>query len=231
MAKPRTRTAIKALNYVAQCGVCKLSLKKKDLHQRILNSRKFFPSNKQAETIQSIADYYGIGYLSLIRHIKNHVAINPEEVLATEMQRLANRADAQDKLEAMPTYNAGPQPGEVWNDVIQKAKEGLEDGTIKLTANHLLKAAKDKSDFEIKKKNQDMAIQEMMWHFASGEAKNSTNYDRRIIEGGQSEDYNPAEIFAGIAPEGEERPSDLHSGATGDATPPRTDTVLEGDDF
>lgn len=231
MAKPRTRTAVKSLNYVPRCDVCKLSLKKKDLHQRILNSRKFFPSNKQAETIQAIADSYKIGYISLIRHIKNHVAINPEEVLEAEMQRLANRADAQNKLEAMPTYSAGPVPTDVWNDVIEKAKEGLEDGTIKLTANHLLKAAKDKSDFEIKKKNQDMAIQEMMWHFASGEALGATKYDRRIIEGGTGEDYDPTSVFAAIADTGEERSSGVHPGATGDAPAPRTNTVLEGDDF
>ena len=231
MAKPHTRTAVKSLNFEHRCSHCQYSLKHKDFHNRILNCRKFFPSNKQAETIQAIADAYNLNYITLIRHITNHVAIDPEEILATEMQRLTNRADAQDKLEAMPTYTAGPVPADVWNDVIEKARVGLDDGTIKLTANHLLKAAKDKSDFEIKKKNQDMAIQEMMWHFASGEAKNSTSYDRRIIESGTGTDYDPATIFAGIAPEGEERSSSIHPGVAGDATAPRTDTVLEGDDF
>jgi hypothetical protein len=194
----------------------------------VLNSKKFFPSNKGAETIKAIADAYKINYVSLVRHISNHIAVNVDELAEMEMDRIAKRSEAQ--VEVLQ-YQEGQKATDVWNDVMEKARVGLEDGSIKLTANHLLKAAKDKSDFEIKKKNQDMAIQEMMWHFASGEALGSTKYDKRIIQGEEAESYNPTEIFAGLASEGETRPSDLHSGTTGDAPAPRTDKVLEGDDF
>lgn len=223
-------SAIKGLQYEPRCTVCQYTATNKKFHNRILASRKFFPSNKQAETLKFIADTYKFEYITLTRHVQKHVVLNPEEVLESEMSRLSKRAEASVQLNQLE-YNGGPKATDVWNEVMEKAREGLEDGTIKLNANHLLKAAKDKSDFEIKKKNQDMAIQEMMWHFASGEALGSTNYDRRVIQGETADDYDPTEVFARFIDQGEDGSSSVHPGTTGDASSSRSDKVLEGDDF
>lgn len=228
MANIRRSTALKSLKYSSRCPACQISAKNPALHKRILASTKF-SSIPGAETLKDIAKAYKLGYHNFLgTHIAKHVALNPDEMSTNEMKRIAERAEVKSTI---MQYDAGVKATDVWDDVITQAREGLKDGSIKLNANHLLKAAKDKTDFEIKKKNQDMAIQEMMWHFASGEAKGSTEYDRRVIEGEAKDDYDPTAIFAGLAPEGPSRPSDIHSGTTGDAPTPRTDQVLEGDDF
>lgn len=229
MGRTFARTQLKSLHYEKKCKVCNISIKNKKVHERILNSKKFFPSSRDAETLKSISDDTGIDYVNLQRHVQRHIAQSPDELSEAEMDRIVRRTE---KAAVIQDYDAGARATDVWNEVIEKAKEGLKDGSMKLTANHLLKAAKDKSDYEIKKKNQDMAIQEMMWHFASGEALGSTEYDkRRIIEGEAPDTYDPTQVFAGFIDEGASRSSDIHPGVSGDATSPRSSEVLEGDDF
>jgi hypothetical protein len=120
----------------------------------------------------------------------------------------------------------------VWDEVITAAREGIASGDIKLNANHLLKAAKDKTDYNIKKTGQKMQMMEMIAHFASGEYIGSTQYDeRRFVEGETATAYNAAEITAGGALEGAFGPNTVHHGDVGDAAAPRTSEVPEGDDF
>lgn len=229
MTKSFTRTPKKQLHYQKLCKLCNMSVKNKKVHEMIINSRKFYPGNKDAVPLKEVARNLNVHYNSMIRHVTKHVAVSPDELSEREMDRIIRRND---KASTIQEYDAGAKATDVWNEVIEKAKVGLQDGSIKLTANHLLKAAKDKSDYEIKKKSQDMAIQEMMWHFASGEALGSTQYDtRRIIEGEEGEAYDPTQVFAGFIDEGETRSSGVHPGTTGDAPTPRSSEILDGDDF
>lgn len=234
------RSKVKHLRFEVRCLVCQRAAHSTRFHKDVINSRHFFPNNKEALSLLEISKQHNVNYNSLLRHIKNHVTIDPEELTNMEMERIATRQEKQSKLEEARSLGQVSQefgvvvktsPTDVWDEVIDKAREGISDGTIKLTANHLLKAAKDKSDYEIKKKNQDIAIQEMMWHFASGEAFASGNYDRKIIEGKEATDYDVTEISAGYTDEGEDRSDSVYPGIVGDAPSSRTDQILEGDDF
>ena len=145
-----------------------------------------------------------------------------------ELQRIAKRAEQK----AVIKESRDMQDAEtVWDEVISAAREGIKNGDIKLNANHLLKAAKDKTDYNIKKTGQKMQMMEMIAHFASGEYIGSTEYDRRLMEGETATAYNAAEITAGGALEGAFGPDTVHHGDAGDATPSRAGEVLEGDDF
>ncbi len=228
MARKPSKSPRKNLKYVSVCKGCQLAAKSPTFHKRVLNSKKFFPSSKDAESLRQIALDTGLVYKNFVLHVNKHVAVNPETLSNKEMDRIIARNDKKAEVIAIQDTNRAT---DVWDDVIGKAREELENGSMKLTANHLLKAAKDKSDFEIKKKNQDMAIQEMMWHFASGEALNSGKYDKRIIEGEEATAYDPTQVFAGAFDEGAPRSGDLHPGTTGDAPTPGPGEIPPGDDF
>jgi hypothetical protein len=79
----------------------------------------------------------------------------------------------------------------VQDAVINRGMEKLENGELKIDANHLLKAAKDKQDAQAKVRDQQLQLAEMVAFFASGEDNLGSEKidDRRIIE---LEDYNPA---------------------------------------
>lgn len=229
------------IKYEKKCGVCRKCRNNPELTKRIWASRYFDKNTPGAESLMTISKKFNIGYQSLLIHIRKHQNLDPEQKSMVELERIAKRAELTQIIQegplAAPKVNNATQ---VWDDVITTAQEALKSGEMKLTANHLLKAAKDKTDYDIKKKNQDMAIQEMMWHFASGEAVNisalynengSVGNGRGIIEGEASTVDDITKIFAGLTDAGEEGPSDFHNETAGDATSSRTSEVLEGDDF
>ena len=216
------------------CKICKKAVKNKAFEDAIWNSRYFRKHDKTAATLKDISVKYNVTYNNLTIHVRKHQNITLDKYNDRELARIAKRADIRTKIEEAgiaPVMAKAPAAVQVWDNVIETAMEQVKSGEIKLNATHLLKAAKDKSDYDIKKKNQDMAIMEMMWHFASGEAVGSMDYDRRVIEGEEAADYNVADVVAGHLEEWETRPGNLHNGTFRDAATPGPDKVFEGDDF
>jgi len=217
----------------SRCKICKLAARNKIFEQAIWDSKKFNPHSSTAKTLKEIADEYKVTYNNLLVHVRKHQNMDLETYNRTEMAKIAKRAEMNTIMQEKELAKklSGPNPVGVWDDVISQAMEQVKSGEIKLNANHLLKAAKDKSDFDIKKKNQDMALMEMMWHFASGEATGSLDYDRRVIEGKTADDYDVANVIAGHLEEWQTRPDTIYHPTAGDAPASGTDKVFEGDDF
>ena len=119
---------------------------------------------------------------------------------------------------------------EVWDEVINQGMEKLQSGELTMRTADLLKAAKDKSDHEMKVKDQQLAMAEMMWFFASGENNDSRSYDRRIIEGKAVTDFDPTEESTGDSDSRSNGPSNLHNAVTWDALASGPDTVSQGND-
>jgi len=211
-----------------KCPVCVRIKKDAKLKKRIWESRKFNKHDKGAEPISHIVQDYKFKSRSMDNHLASHQTLSPKQMTDNELNRIVKRSQATEVIE----NNQGRQDAEaVWDEVITLAREGIANGDIKLNANHLLKAAKDKTDYQIKKTGQKMQYLEMIAHFASGEYIGSTQYDRRAIEGETAANNDIAAITTGSAFEGAFRPDTVHNGDVGDAITPRASQVLEGDPF
>lgn len=181
------------------CKVCILFKNKnhKDLLNRVYNSSHYM---KGGEPLIKIAEDYPhkFSYQSLQNHVKKHQFLNEDDFNERHMKAIVKKAEANIVKQAI-------QSSKVWDTIIDQGMESLEQGELTVTANHLLKAAKDKQDFEFKKKDQQLAMAEMIYHFASGESNQElskpydketlrkTNYghDRTIIEGEALSDNHP----------------------------------------
>lgn len=211
-----------------KCSICIRIKAEPKLKKRIWDCKKFNKHDKGAETLTDIQRHYGFSYRSLEYHCTHHQYLDPERMTDKELERIAKRSTQKAVIQEKRDIQDAET---VWDEVISAARDGIKSGDIKLNANHLLKAAKDKTDYNIKKTGQKMQMMEMIAHFASGEYIGSTQYDGRVMEGETATAYNAAEITAGGALEGAFGPDTVHHGDVGDATPSRTSEVLEGDDF
>lgn len=212
----------------SRCSICLRIKAEPKLKKRIWDSKKFNPHDKGAETLTDIQRHYNFSYRSLESHCTKHQYLDPERMADKELERIAKRSENKAIIKERRDL---VEAETVWDEVIVAAREGIKNGEIKLNANHLLKAAKDKTDYNLKKTGQKMQMMEMIAHFASGEYIGSTQYDGRAMEGETATAYNAAEITAGGALEGAFGPDTIYNGDAGDATPPRASEVLEGDDF
>jgi hypothetical protein len=79
----------------------------------------------------------------------------------------------------------------VQDAVINQAMEKLENGELKISTDHLLRAARDKQDGQAKVRDQTLQLAEMVAFYTSGEDKYESEkiYDRRHIT---LEEYDPA---------------------------------------
>ena len=197
-----------------RCRVCALILSgESELQKRIYNSKYF--NLTTGETLIEIHRSYGGQFLynSLTTHVKKHQTMDSIDRVRRSAQIIATRTEnkaIQQKTDIKPDV--------VWEEVIEQGLEDLREGRIKLTANHLLKAATDKSTAQLKRKDQDIKLSEMIWHFASGESNESRAYDQQLIEGEAATSYNPAAITAASVDNIKDRPDNLHQSPTGDAT-------------
>lgn len=183
---------------IKQCGVCRLILQgDKELKQRIFNSTYFMPMGG-GETLVAIVESYGgtskkagvIGYQTLLNHVKRHQILDAPEQLRKSKEQL------QTTTEQPLAPQLAIQPEEVYQEAMKQGMEKLQRGELQITARDLLKAATDKATIDLKKKDQEFKLAEMVYHFASGEATNATQYDRRIIEGQAATAYDAADITA-----------------------------------
>lgn len=195
------------------CNVCKLIKQNPPLLNRIYNSAFFM---KTGESLASIAkDYSDFKYDNLLNHVKRHQFIDKEDFNKRHLSKIAKEAE---KTLLKHTIESK----QVWDTVIDKGMEKLEKGEITMRTGDLLKAAKDKSDYEFKVKDQQMAMMEMVYHFASGESTESRDYDRRIIKGQAVTHYDPADESAEDSGTGEDRPGDIYYPPAWDAPAPGT---------
>jgi SOS response regulatory protein OraA/RecX len=198
------------------CTVCQTILgqpKKWEgrLAERIYQSRYYLPSS--AYSLSEVAREYRdkFSYQSLLNHCKRHQFLSEDDFSERHLRQAAKQAEKALLKQAITST-------EVWQEVINKGMEDLKEGRLKLTANNLLGAARDKSNFEIKYAGQQLALMDMVFGFASGE---------RLPEGVR-DDTIEGELAdtAGVGgtTEGrEERSRAFYQSLAGDAPAPRAD--------
>lgn len=182
-----------------KCNVCKTILSgDNELKQRIYNSTHFTPTGDGEGLLAILASYGGtptsggvFTYTSLRKHVKVHQTLDEKDRIR-RAQAIVKEIAAEP-----PALNSFVKPEDVHNEVLSQGLEALKSGELKLTARDVLKAATDKANIDLKKKDQEFKLAEMVYHFASGEASNATAYDRRIIEGETATAYDAADITAG----------------------------------
>lgn len=162
------------------CKVCQAIGKNRNITERIYQSSHF---NRMGESLTKLvedlnAQGYEMSYQSMINHCKKHQYLSEKDFNERHLRQIAKTAERkimQKKLESI----------DVWDEVIDEGMDRLKNGEMKLSAQDLLRAAKDKSDMQFKKQDQELKLAEMVFFFASGENKQelSKPYDRRIIEG------------------------------------------------
>ena len=163
---------------------CKTCLLVKNNKHRIYKSSYFIPHSE--DSLKKIAADYSdyFSYPALLNHVKKHQFINATQYKDSMMRRAAKNAEAQ-------VFEERFQANNVQDAVINKGMEQLENGEMKITASHLLKAAKDKSDAQAKIRDQQLALAEMVAFFASGEdvKENVHETNRKVID---IDDYDPS---------------------------------------
>lgn len=198
------------------CAVCQtiLSQPKKwegRLARRIYGSRYYIHSSDY--TLADIArEYKGyFSYESLNNHCKKHQALNEADLNNRQLRQVTNELKKKQINQAIKST-------EVWDTVISKGMEDLNEGKMKLNPTHLLAAARDKSNFEIKHADQQLAMMDMVYAFASGEGTPNNVRRDDAIEG---------EVIAEGTPESdrsrEERSRAFYESLTGDSAAPGTD--------
>jgi hypothetical protein len=174
--------------YKKNCKVCNLIKSDKKLMKRIYDCGYYIPHSKDSlAAIHRDCNQVTPGafsYLALTNHCKKHQHINAADYEKAALARKVKGIESQ-LIEAR--YEAVNVQDAVMNEGMKK----LESGEMRITADHLLRAAKDKQDAEAKRKDQQLALAEMVAFFASGEDNQGSDkiYDRRIID---LDDYDPA---------------------------------------
>lgn len=157
-------------------------------------------------------------YDSIRAHCKRHQFYKPYEIRARNQRQIAKQEKARRKMEAVKTTS-------VWDSVITEGMRRLDEGELEMKAGDLLKAAKDKSDYELKVKDQELAMAQMVAYFASGEGdvEESRKYDRRIIEGETAEHFDPSAELAAVTDRRTEQSRAFYQRIAGDAAASGTD--------
>lgn len=149
------------------CSVCQtiLSQPKKwegRLAKLIYESRFYMHGSNY--TLRDVWKQYdgSFSYESLLNHAKKHQALSEADLNDRQLRVVTN--DLRKKQ-----INQAIKSTEVWDSVISKGMKDLEDGKMNLSPTHLLAAARDKSNFELKHADQQIALMDMVFGFASGE--------------------------------------------------------------
>jgi hypothetical protein len=195
----------------AKCNVCKAIKDNKDLAKEIFNTTYYLKDNNH--TLKDVYERHldeGWSYDSLKNHVKRHQFMNETDYNKRAMQKIKQKHVTISREKTIESQD-------VWQEVINKGMDDIREGRVVVKPEALLKAAKDKSDYELKVNDQKLAYTEMMWHFASGENTESKSYDRRIIEGEAAEYYDVTQGPTGHPDEGEDGPSTVHQPPTWDA--------------
>lgn len=203
----------------SRCPVCKECQKNPKLLKDIYNSTAFLKTSSLT-LLQIFKEYTQIhgevfGYRNLLNHTKKHQFMNEHDYTNRHLKQLAHSAEKsvlRQKLDSM----------QVWDKVIDEGMDRLSSGDLSMKTSDLLKAAKDKSDFELKTKDQQLAMMEMVMYFASGENNESDKYDRRAVTATKVQDKRPATEFTEDTDGGEGGPGGVYYPPAWNAAPWRT---------
>lgn len=190
------------------CAVCKEIQKNKKLLNRIYNT-SYYVKGAEDSLLRIAGDYKGIfSYDSLKNHSKKHQFLNASDYTQKMMRLQAQKAEAQVIAKNLEQL----KPLAVWDKVIETGMNDLEAGVIEMKTADLLKAAKDKSDYEFKKSDQQLAIMATIAHFASGE---NTENERTVDE----RKYVPANQSPETVDSWQDQSSDFYQSLAGGAAP------------
>lgn len=208
------------LKFHPLCKVCHeiKDNKNKKLLNDIYNSSYFLKGSKTS--LRQLAfDYQQFfTYDNLRNHVKKHQFMSEKDFNNRHLREISKKAERQILQKKLDSV-------EVWNDVIETGMNRLQNGEMVVKTGDLLKAAKDKSDFQLKKQDQELKLAEMVFFFASGENDSNLTraYDRRIIEGEEAKHINPAAELAASVDSGEDRPDSVYYPPSWDASPQGSD--------
>lgn len=194
------------------CKVCQEIERNPKLEKEIYNTTYYLKSATMTLRRFVSLESHPFNYENLLNHVHKHQFMNN-----TDFKNRSLRGIKQTHKELTTEGTMVVKATEVWDGVMQKGMEELQEGNMSIKASDLLMAAKGKSDYELKVKDQEMQFMEMMWFFASGENKESRSYDRRIIEGKEAEDFNPALESSEDSGRGTDRPSGVYYPPSWDA--------------
>lgn len=127
---------------------------------------------------------YTISYIALLNHVKKHQHLNASDYNRKMLEHKSKQAELKiidDRFEAQNVQDA----------VMNIGMKKLEGGEMKVTADHILRAARDKQDGQAKVRDQTLQLAEMVAFFTSGEDKLGSEkiHDKRIID---IEEYDPS---------------------------------------
>lgn len=138
---------------------------------RLYNSRAY---HKDGESLLAIArdvtderPYNGVmktTYQSLTKHTKYHQALTEDDLINSKIVRASKRKDNEIVKELV-------QHRDVRQKIMSKGMDQLETGELKLTAASIITAANKEADLEMKEKDQQLKVMEMIAMFQSGEIK------------------------------------------------------------
>lgn len=178
------------ITYRKNCKACQVSKNNSRLRDRIYASKTFNPDG--IEFITEIADDVGVSRWSMSNHCKKHVTISVAKkrkiaeaiklhqakthLAAKVMGEEEARKIIEQEAEIMGKPFRAEVPGyvDLWDAFIALGENRLKNGTIQITAAHILKAAADKADWESKQKDRQLDIVKSIASFAAPKTPQST---------------------------------------------------------
>jgi hypothetical protein len=131
------------------------------LLKRLYASAKFRIDGEPLTRIH--ADYANqFSYLSLTNHLKKHQTVRASDLKRTLRKEIAEQGANTIGEELLATDN-------VRQEIMSKGLEGIRDGSVKIRASDVIKAAKDQDDVQAKRGDQALMAAELMMRIASGE--------------------------------------------------------------
>ena len=145
-----------------RCKICKhINGGDEKLLRRLYNSKKFVNGG---ETLTSIHQEYKkrfegdpvkqFSYVSLVNHCKYHQTATNEQIVESRAERMEANI---------------PQYQNVQDLILEEGQAKIISGEMKLNANNVLQAAKQKQDYEVKQQDRKDSFMKMLWGYASGE--------------------------------------------------------------
>lgn len=201
-----------------QCDVCK-TIEKDPKLERDIGKCSFYVKTSRRTMLDIQQEHFGeFSPSSLSNHVRQHQHYTKAQLASKNTRAIAKRTKAAQAVESV-------KANVVWDLVIKEGTSRLKTGEMEMKTGDLLKAVKDKSDYELKVKDQEMQMAEMVAHFASGEGdiNESRKYDRRVVEGQTAEHYDPATELAADSDRRENESRSFYQSLVGNAAAPGTD--------
>lgn len=206
------------------CKVCQEVQTSPKLLNQLFESTAYLPNSKTTLLSLYNSGYQGrFSYRALLTHTKKHQFLSQEDFDKKSLQNIVKRSQeaiVRKKLES----------ADVFDEVMSVGMEQLADGQMSIKANDLISAARYKKEFQLKEKDQELAMAEMMWHFASGENKESRSYDRRVVTGETGTGFDATAEVTNHSGRGTDEPSDIYHTITWDALTQGSSPLPDGND-